>query len=55
MSNLASPMPMRYPEVIHIIHRSRGQAAPGLPAIVDFPKKLTVYYMVGLPEKGTLF
>ena len=55
MSTLARPMIVRYPEVIHIIHKPACAAAQGPPAIVDFTEKLTVYYMVGLPEKGTFF
>jgi hypothetical protein len=42
----------RFSGVIHIIHKPVQPRRQALPGIVDFIEKLTVYYMVGLTEKG---
>ena len=52
LSTIETLLTVRYPRVIHIIHNCADLGQAALPEFVDFSENLTVYYMVGLPEKG---
>jgi hypothetical protein len=50
--NRREALVMRTQGVIHIITTVYNPCVPALAGFVDFSENLTVYYMVGLPEKG---
>jgi len=52
LSTFAAPATARFSAVIHRIHIFGWGSGTALASFVDFIEKLTVYYMVGLPEKG---